>query len=165
MGFPKLSMIAFYWAYFPVKENSGMRKALWGITGFVCACYLAILFDDTFFCGADVSVQWSQEEGACSVFYAPEPFILNFTLNLACYLVGESLLRNTVCRVSRSIRAAADRERCRSLRAPPRLVDPGCARTLEGCYCDLRPWCLDHHDDRRPLRHPQDGHRSAQPCL
>jgi hypothetical protein len=32
-------------------------------------------------------VQWSQEEGACSVFYAPEPFILNFTLNLACYLV------------------------------------------------------------------------------
>lgn len=60
---------------------------LYGMTGFVVACYLTILFDDTFFCGANVSVQWSQEDGACSVFYAPEPFILNFTLNLACYLV------------------------------------------------------------------------------
>lgn len=28
-----------------------------------------------------------QEKGACSVFYAQEPFILNFTLGLACYLV------------------------------------------------------------------------------
>lgn len=89
MGFPKLSMVAFYWAYFPTQANPGMRKALWGITVFVVACYVAILFDDTFFCGSDVSVQWSQEEGACSVFYAPEPFIVNFTLNLACYLIGK----------------------------------------------------------------------------
>ncbi|GKT90285.1 hypothetical protein Ct61P_08135 [Colletotrichum tofieldiae] len=63
-----------------------MRKALWGITAFVGLSYMAILWDDTFFCGKNVSVQWSQEEGACSVFYAPEPFILNFTLNLACYI-------------------------------------------------------------------------------
>lgn len=64
-----------------------MRKTLWASIAFVVACYIAILFDDTFFCGVPVSVQWSQEEGACSVFYAPEPFIVNFTLNLACYLV------------------------------------------------------------------------------
>ncbi|KAK8078760.1 hypothetical protein PG994_002567 [Apiospora phragmitis] len=87
MGFPKLSMLAFYWAFFRSSISSGMRKTLYGITAFVCMCYLTILFDDTFFCGKNVSVQWSQEEGACSVFYAPEPFILNFTLNLACYLV------------------------------------------------------------------------------
>ncbi|KAK6859074.1 hypothetical protein PG995_004927 [Apiospora arundinis] len=87
MGFPKLSMLAFYWAFFRSSISSGMRKTLYGITAFVCVCYLTILWDDTFFCGKDVSVQWSQEEGACSVFYAPEPFILNFTLNLACYLV------------------------------------------------------------------------------
>lgn len=86
MGFPKLSMLAFYWAYFNLPSHPGMRKMLYGMTAFVVACYLTILFDDTFFCGANVSVQWSQEEGACSVFYAPEPFILNFTLNLACYL-------------------------------------------------------------------------------
>jgi hypothetical protein len=87
MGFPKLSMLAFYWAYFNLEARPGMRKMLWAMTAFVVACYLTILFDDTFFCGGNVSVQWSQEEGACSVFYAPEPFILNFTLNLACYLV------------------------------------------------------------------------------
>lgn len=90
MAFPKLSMLAFYWAYFRLDIGPGMRKALYGITAFVCACYMAILWDDTFFCGKDVSVQWSQEDGACSVFYAPEPFILNFTLNLACYLVGKT---------------------------------------------------------------------------
>jgi hypothetical protein len=87
MGFPKLSMLAFYWAYFNLEARPAMRKMLWGMTAFVVACYLTILFDDTFFCGTPVSVQWSQEDGACSVFYAPEPFILNFTLNLACYLV------------------------------------------------------------------------------
>jgi hypothetical protein len=87
MGFPKLSMLAFYWAYFNLEARPAMRKMLWAMTAFVVACYLTILFDDTFFCGKNVSVQWSQEEGACSVFYAPEPFILNFTLNLACYLV------------------------------------------------------------------------------
>jgi hypothetical protein len=87
MGFPKLSMLAFYWAFFNLSGHPGLRKMLFGITAFVVASYLTILFDDTFFCGTPVSVQWSQDEGACSVFYAPEPFILNFTLNLACYLV------------------------------------------------------------------------------
>ncbi|KAG9189470.1 hypothetical protein G6011_06338 [Alternaria panax] len=87
MGFPKLSMLAFYWAFFNLSGHPGLRKMLFGMTAFVVASYLTILLDDTFFCGTPVSVQWSQEEGACSVFYAPEPFILNFTLNLACYLV------------------------------------------------------------------------------
>ncbi|KAF2123836.1 hypothetical protein P153DRAFT_351318 [Dothidotthia symphoricarpi CBS 119687] len=87
MGFPKLSMLAFYWTFFDLKTRPAMRKILWVMAVFVVACYLTILFDDTFFCGKDVSVQWSQEEGACSVFYAPEPFILNFTLNLACYFI------------------------------------------------------------------------------
>lgn len=87
MGFPKLSMLAFYWAYFNLSSHPGLRKMLYGMTFFVVACYVAILFQDTFFCGKDVSIQWSQEDGACSVFYAPEPFIATFTLNLACYLV------------------------------------------------------------------------------
>jgi hypothetical protein len=76
MGFPKLSMLAFYWVFFNLSGHPGLRKMLFGITAFVVASYLTILFDDTFFCGTPVSVQWSQEEGACSVFYAPEPFIL-----------------------------------------------------------------------------------------
>jgi hypothetical protein len=107
MGFPKLSMLAFYWAYFNLSSHPGLRKMLYGMTGFVVACYLTILFDDTFFCGSNVSVQWSQEDGACSVFYAPEPFILNFTLNLACYLVVYAiptiLLARGVLRSSRGV--------------------------------------------------------------
>ncbi|KAI8656303.1 hypothetical protein LRP88_11615 [Fusarium phalaenopsidis] len=93
MGFPKMSMLAFYWAYFQPSTgiSSVMRKSLYGITAFVCLSYTAILWDDTFFCGKDVSIQWSQEDGACSVFYAPEPFILNFTLNLACYIAVYAL--------------------------------------------------------------------------
>ncbi|KAF5025530.1 hypothetical protein F66182_2435 [Fusarium sp. NRRL 66182] len=93
MGFPKMSMLAFYWAYFlpSTGMSSGMRKSLYGITAFVYLSYTAILWDDTFFCGKDVAVQWSQEEGACNVFYAPEPFILNFTLNLACYIAVYAL--------------------------------------------------------------------------
>lgn len=97
MGFPKMSMLAFYWAYFPAETSPTMRKALWGITAFVGISYMAILWDDAFFCGKDVSVQWSQEDGACSVFYAPEPFILNFTLNLACYLAGTQVSFSQFC--------------------------------------------------------------------
>jgi hypothetical protein len=87
MGLPKLSMLAFYWTFFDIDCHQRIRKMLWVMTAFVAACYLTSLLDDTFFCGIHVSVQWSQEEGACSVFYAQEPFILNFALGLTCYLV------------------------------------------------------------------------------
>lgn len=90
LGLPKLSMLAYYFIFLDNGRRS-VRRILWGATAFVIACYLTSLFDDTFFCGKDVSVQWSQEEGACSVFYAQEPFILNFTLGLACYLVVYSV--------------------------------------------------------------------------
>lgn len=80
-------MLAFYWKSFDFKSRPTMRNLLFALTAFVVTCYLTILFDDTFFCGIPVSIQWSQDKGACSVFYAPEPFILNFTLNLTCYLV------------------------------------------------------------------------------
>lgn len=80
-------MLAFYWTFFDLSRHRKARKLLFLMTAFVIACYLTSLFDDTFFCGKDISVQWSQEEGACSVFYAQEPFILNFTLGLTCYLI------------------------------------------------------------------------------
>lgn len=87
MGLPKLSMLAFYWAFFNDSHHRKIRRVLWVMTAFVVLCYLTSLFDDTFFCGLDVSVQWSQDENACSVFYAQAPFILNFTLGLVCYLI------------------------------------------------------------------------------
>ncbi|CAG5138789.1 uncharacterized protein ALTATR162_LOCUS439 [Alternaria atra] len=80
-------MLAFYWTFFDLTGHRTVRKFLLFTTAFVIACYSTTLLDDTFFCGKDVSVQWSQERGACSVFYAQEPFILNFTLGLTCYLI------------------------------------------------------------------------------
>lgn len=79
-------MLAFYWSFFDLNRHRTVQKLLLFVTAFVVVCYLTSLFDDTFFCGKDISVQWSQEEGACSVFYAQEPFILNFALGLTCYL-------------------------------------------------------------------------------
>jgi hypothetical protein len=91
IGFPKLSILAFYWTSFLHSNCMGsrMRKALYSVTAFVCLSYVAILWDDTFFCGKNVSVQWSQKKDACSVFYALEPFILNFTIDLTCYMASE----------------------------------------------------------------------------
>ncbi|RDW63558.1 hypothetical protein BP6252_11103 [Coleophoma cylindrospora] len=85
MGFPKMSMLAFYWGIFPASRPK-LRWALYTVTAYVYACYLTILFDDTFYCGGNVSVQWSQADGACNVFYAPDPFYINFALNLSCYI-------------------------------------------------------------------------------
>jgi hypothetical protein len=88
-GIPKLSMLAFYWGVFP-SDRPAVRKALYVITAYVCLGYTAILFDDTFYCGTPVSVQWSQEDGACSVFYAEPPFYFNTAINLSSYIFSKS---------------------------------------------------------------------------
>ncbi|KAG9603064.1 hypothetical protein KCU77_g5814, partial [Aureobasidium melanogenum] len=85
MGFPKLSMLAFYWGVFPA-DRPTLRKAMYVVTAYVCCAYMCVLWMDTFYCGVPVSVQWSQEEGACSVFYADTPFYFNFSMNLSSYI-------------------------------------------------------------------------------
>lgn len=49
MGLPKLSMLASYWISFDLNCRHMMRKILWAIKAFVVACYLPVLFNDTFF--------------------------------------------------------------------------------------------------------------------
>ncbi|KAG9525321.1 hypothetical protein KCU93_g5984, partial [Aureobasidium melanogenum] len=85
MGFPKLSMLAFYWGVFPA-DRPTLRKAMYVVTAYVCCAYMCVLWMDTFYCGVPVSVQWSQEQGACSVFYADTPFYFNFSMNLSSYI-------------------------------------------------------------------------------
>ena len=96
LGLPKLSLLAFYLELPHVKR--GMRMTLCVVAVFVVDCYLTSLFDDTFFCGRDVAVQWSQAAGACSVFYAREPFILNYALGLSCYLVTYAISVRLLCK-------------------------------------------------------------------
>lgn len=78
-------MLAFYWTDLNGKQH--IRKTLIAMFVFVSSCYMVSFLDDTFYSGGNVAVQWSQEEGACSVFYAVTPFYLNYALGQACYLV------------------------------------------------------------------------------
>lgn len=84
-------MLAFYWGVFPANRPI-LRKAMYVVTAYVCCAYMTVLFSDTFYCGVPVSVQWSQEEGACSVFYAETPFYFNFAMNLSSYIFSKSTL-------------------------------------------------------------------------
>jgi hypothetical protein len=95
MGFPKMSMLAFYWGIFPTNRPT-LRKAVYTVTAYVCTAYFVVLWIDTFYCGVPVSVQWSQEEGACSVFYATTPFYFNFAVNLSSYVFGMSETGKTI---------------------------------------------------------------------
>jgi hypothetical protein len=88
MGFPKMSMLAFYWGIFPANRPT-LRKAVYAVTGYVFLVYFIVLWLDTFFCGVPVSVQWSPDPDACSVFYATEPFYFNFAMNQSSYVFGE----------------------------------------------------------------------------
>jgi hypothetical protein len=88
MVFPKLSMLAFYWDSFP-KSRPILRKAVYAVTTYVCTAYTIVLCTDTFYCGTPVSVQWSQDEGACSVFYATTPFYFNFAMDLSSYVFSK----------------------------------------------------------------------------
>lgn len=81
-------MLAFYWGVFP-SDRPTLRKAMYIITAYVCLAYFTVLWLDTFYCGVPVSIQWSQEEGACSVFYADTPFYFNFTMNLSSYIFSK----------------------------------------------------------------------------
>jgi hypothetical protein len=84
-------MLAFYWGVFPA-DRPTLRKAMYVVTAYVCCAYMCVLWMDTFYCGVPVSVQWSQEKGACSVFYADTPFYFNFSMNLSSYIFSKFTL-------------------------------------------------------------------------
>ena len=160
MGLPKLSMMAIYRNYFRISIGTRMRGALYFATAFVCACYIAIFWEDTFFCGRDVSIQWSQEEGACNVFYAPEPFIVNFTLNLTCYLIGTSDFYMTV---HMSLQRA---NRCIfSVYSAGYSSHPRCFETINWRDRYLCAWYPDHLHHHRSFCDTQDRHRAGESCL
>jgi hypothetical protein len=44
MGFPKISMLAFYWGIFPANRPT-LRKAVYAVTAYVCTAYFVVLWD------------------------------------------------------------------------------------------------------------------------
>lgn len=160
MGFPKMSMLAFYWGIFPANRPT-LRKAVYAVTGYVFLVYFIVLWLDTFFCGVPVSVQWSPDPDACSVFYATEPFYFNFAMNQSSYVFGEwrSWINDPPELPLTFIYY-------NSLRTPPlppprRQEQRAQVRHLLHFHARSRSRA-DLHD---PLHHAKSGHRAGEPRL
>lgn len=78
--FPKFSILAFYYMIIPIVA-SGTRKALHAVTCFVALSAIVTLFGDTFWCGTDPAVNWSNTAGGCTAFTAMPVVKLNWSLN------------------------------------------------------------------------------------
>lgn len=67
-----------------------LRKALYAVTAFVGASMLTTCFLDTFWCGSEVSSNWSTDEDACNTFASKEVFRTDWALNVVSDLSSES---------------------------------------------------------------------------
>lgn len=59
-----------------------LRKVLYAITVFTGCAMVTTFFLDTFWCGPQVSVQWSPEDGACNTFSSKEVFRIDWAINV-----------------------------------------------------------------------------------
>ncbi|CAI6023858.1 unnamed protein product [Clonostachys chloroleuca] len=82
MYFPKFSIIAFYWTLVPVTQPH-MRVALYVLTAVTAVFCVATFFDATFWCGADVSSNWSTDEDACRAFDSMTMMRIHWALNFS----------------------------------------------------------------------------------
>ncbi|KAK8112442.1 archaeal flagellin n-terminal [Apiospora sp. TS-2023a] len=77
---PKLALISFYYRLVP-PTMPNLRKLLYLATGLTVCFFLTTVFVDTFWCGSDVSVNWSLD-GECSTFDSMTVTRIDWTLNL-----------------------------------------------------------------------------------
>jgi hypothetical protein len=78
---PKLAILALYFRLVPPTMPT-LRKALYAVTIFTGCAMVTTFFLDTFWCGRQVSVQWSPEEGACNTFNSKEVFRIDWATNV-----------------------------------------------------------------------------------
>jgi hypothetical protein len=60
-----------------------LRKALYAVTVFTGCAMTSTFFLDTFWCGRQVSVNWSLDEGACNTFASKEVFRIDWATNVS----------------------------------------------------------------------------------
>jgi hypothetical protein len=58
-----------------------LRKALYAVAIFTGSAMVTTFFLDTFWCGPEVSVNWSLEEGACNTFTSKTVFRIDWSMN------------------------------------------------------------------------------------
>ncbi|KAH7380546.1 hypothetical protein DE146DRAFT_637540 [Phaeosphaeria sp. MPI-PUGE-AT-0046c] len=78
---PKLAVLALYFRLIP-PTMPWLRKSLYAVTAFTGCAMTATFFLDTFWCGREVSQNWSLEEGACNTFASKEVFRIDWALNI-----------------------------------------------------------------------------------
>lgn len=69
-----------------------LRRALRAVTVFTGAAMLATCFLDTFWCGRQVSVNWSLDESACNTFDSKLVFRIDWASNIMTDLLSELLV-------------------------------------------------------------------------
>lgn len=78
--FPKLALLALYFKLIP-KTLPLLRKALYGTTALTGSFMITTCFLDTFWCGANVSVNW-EIDGGCSTFDSKAVFRIDWAMNI-----------------------------------------------------------------------------------
>ncbi|KAL5378365.1 hypothetical protein DPSP01_009122 [Paraphaeosphaeria sporulosa] len=78
---PKLAIVALYYRLIP-PTMPWLRKALYIVSAFVGAAMVTTCFLDTFWCGRQVSSNWSTDEEACNTFASKEVFRTDWALNV-----------------------------------------------------------------------------------
>ncbi|KAF9738543.1 archaeal flagellin n-terminal-like domain-containing protein [Paraphaeosphaeria minitans] len=90
---PKLAIVALYYRLIP-PTMPWLRRALYIVSAFVGAAMVTTCFLDTFWCGRQVSLNWSTDEEACNTFSSKEVFRTDWALNVMSDLSSESPRRH-----------------------------------------------------------------------
>ncbi|KAJ4400017.1 hypothetical protein N0V91_008992 [Didymella pomorum] len=78
---PKLAIVALYFRLFPPTMPT-LKKALYAVSFFTASAMVTTCFLDTFWCGSQVSVNWSLDEEACSTFNSKVVFRVDWGMNV-----------------------------------------------------------------------------------
>lgn len=83
---PKLALLALYFKLIP-QTLPMLRKALYASTALTGTFMVTTCFLDTFWCGANVAVNWDPE-GGCSTFESKTVFRIDWGMNLVSDILG-----------------------------------------------------------------------------
>lgn len=68
-----------------------LRKILYVVSLFTAMAMMTTCFLDTFWCGHEVSLNWSLDEDACNTFSSKEVFRTDWTMNIITDLFSTSI--------------------------------------------------------------------------
>ncbi|KXJ96478.1 hypothetical protein Micbo1qcDRAFT_155040 [Microdochium bolleyi] len=86
--FPKISMVVIYFQLLP-RHDRPLRWALYFTAVFTVGAFIMTIFVDTFWCGANPSINWSTVPGACASYSSEVLQRLNWAF---CFLTEVMLL-------------------------------------------------------------------------